>query len=153
MDKRLLASRGCWRGAHCWGAAVARPLWLLARLAPAALIYGCYGSAGVNESHMFVLQDVGTTCPRGFTAISYNQTGPTGSPGTLSVLDDLNGIPCENGADITHVNDGSDGTASLSCVTASSSPSASPSPPSTSTTQSPLPSPTTNPTASLSASP
>lgn len=45
------------------------------------VIYGCYSNAEVNGSHVFVLQDAGTTCPKGTTAILFNQTGPAGGPG------------------------------------------------------------------------
>jgi hypothetical protein len=45
------------------------------------VIHGCWTNAELNGSHVFVLQDAGTTCPKGTTAISWNQTGPSGSPG------------------------------------------------------------------------
>lgn len=45
------------------------------------VIDGCYTNAEVNGSHVFVLQDQGTTCPKGTTAVSWNQTGPTGPAG------------------------------------------------------------------------
>lgn len=46
------------------------------------VIYGCYTNAAVNGSHALVLQDTGTSCPKGTTAISWNQTGPAGAPGS-----------------------------------------------------------------------
>jgi Collagen triple helix repeat (20 copies) len=45
------------------------------------VIHGCWTNAAVNGTHVFVLQDAGTTCPKGTTAISWNQTGPTGPAG------------------------------------------------------------------------
>lgn len=45
------------------------------------VIHGCWTNAEVNGSHVFVLQDSGTTCPKGTTAISWNQTGPAGPAG------------------------------------------------------------------------
>jgi Collagen triple helix repeat (20 copies) len=44
-------------------------------------IYGCYTNAEVNGSHALVLQDTGTTCPKGTTAISWNASGPPGPTG------------------------------------------------------------------------
>jgi len=114
------------------------------------VVHGCYSNAEVNGSHAFVLQDAGTTCPKGTTAISFNQTGPAGSagpsgppgptgaagspgpsgpPGTVSSLDSLNGIPCDSGAGTTQVSYGSGGTITLTCATASPSPPPSSSPP------------------------
>ena len=46
------------------------------------VIHGCWSNAELNGSHVFVLQDAGTNCPRGTTAISWNQQGPAGSAGT-----------------------------------------------------------------------
>ena len=45
------------------------------------VIHGCWTNAAINGTHAFVLQDAGTTCPRGTTAISWNQQGPAGPPG------------------------------------------------------------------------
>jgi Collagen triple helix repeat (20 copies) len=45
------------------------------------VINGCYTTQAVNGSHVFVLQDAGTSCPKGTTAISWNQTGPQGPAG------------------------------------------------------------------------
>ena len=45
------------------------------------VIHGCYTTTALNGSHVFVLQDAGTTCPKGTTAISWNQTGPAGPAG------------------------------------------------------------------------
>ena len=40
------------------------------------VIHGCYTNKALNGSHVVVLQDAGTTCPQGTTAISWNQQGP-----------------------------------------------------------------------------
>ena len=42
------------------------------------VIHGCYSNEAFNGSHVFVLQDAGTSCPRGTTAISWNEQGPAG---------------------------------------------------------------------------
>jgi hypothetical protein len=42
------------------------------------MIDGCWTNAEVNGAHGFVLQDQGTACPKGTTAISWNQTGAAG---------------------------------------------------------------------------
>jgi Collagen triple helix repeat (20 copies) len=47
----------------------------------AGVIHGCYYPAVQGGSHRVVLQDVGTSCPRGTTAIKWNQTGPRGPQG------------------------------------------------------------------------
>jgi hypothetical protein len=48
------------------------------------VIHGCWTNAAINGTHVFVLQDAGTTCPKGTTAISWNQQGqqgPSAPPG------------------------------------------------------------------------
>jgi hypothetical protein len=47
------------------------------------VIHGCWTNAELNGSHVFVLQNAGTTCPKGTTAISWNQTGAQGSAGPV----------------------------------------------------------------------
>jgi len=47
----------------------------------AGVIHGCWTNADINGSHVFALQDAGTKCPQGTTAISWNQTGPSGPAG------------------------------------------------------------------------
>jgi hypothetical protein len=44
-------------------------------------IHGCYTNGAVNGSHVFVLQDSGTSCPKGSTAISWSQQGTQGPAG------------------------------------------------------------------------
>ena len=45
------------------------------------VIHGCWTNAALNGTHVFVLQDAGTTCPKGTAAIAWNQAGPTGPAG------------------------------------------------------------------------
>ena len=45
------------------------------------VVHGCYSNAELNGSHVFVLQDAGTSCPKGTTPISWNQTGAAGPAG------------------------------------------------------------------------
>jgi hypothetical protein len=45
------------------------------------LITGCYTNAQVNGSHAIVLQDAGTTCAKGTTAVSWSEEGPPGATG------------------------------------------------------------------------
>ncbi len=45
------------------------------------VIHGCWSNGAINGSHVFVLQDAGTSCPRGTTAISWKQAGAQGSQG------------------------------------------------------------------------
>jgi hypothetical protein len=45
------------------------------------VIHGCWTNTAVNGTHVFVLQDAGTNCPKGTTAISWNQQGPAGPAG------------------------------------------------------------------------
>lgn len=47
------------------------------------VIHGCWTNTAINGSHVFVLQDAGTTCPKGTTAISWNQQGPAGPAGPV----------------------------------------------------------------------
>ncbi len=45
------------------------------------VIHGCWSNTALNGSHAFVLQDAGTSCPKGTTAISWNMQGPEGPEG------------------------------------------------------------------------
>ncbi|MGB6454913.1 MAG: hypothetical protein WBH47_10555 [Streptosporangiaceae bacterium] len=48
------------------------------------VINGCYTNAAVNGTHALVLQDAGTSCPKGTTALSWSEQGvmgPMGPPG------------------------------------------------------------------------
>ena len=47
------------------------------------VINGCWSNADLGGSHVFVLQDAGATCPKGSTAISWNQKGATGATGAM----------------------------------------------------------------------
>ena len=45
------------------------------------VVHGCLTTAAVKGSHAIVLQDSGTPCPGGTTAVTWNQVGPTGATG------------------------------------------------------------------------
>jgi hypothetical protein len=45
------------------------------------VIHGCYTSHATNGSHVFELQNAGTKCPSGTTAITWNEKGPQGPVG------------------------------------------------------------------------
>jgi len=45
------------------------------------VIHGCWTDAAHDGSHLIVLQDANTKCPRHTTAITWNQTGPAGPAG------------------------------------------------------------------------
>jgi hypothetical protein len=45
------------------------------------VVHGCYTNQAINGSHVVVLQDAGTTCPKGTTAISWSQSGAAGPAG------------------------------------------------------------------------
>jgi hypothetical protein len=45
------------------------------------VIHGCYYPANAGGSYKVVLQNTGTNCPSGTTAIKWNQTGPAGPAG------------------------------------------------------------------------
>jgi len=47
------------------------------------VIHGCWSDKAIKGSHAFVLQDAGTNCPNGTTAISWNQAGPPGVVGEV----------------------------------------------------------------------
>lgn len=63
-------------GGTAAGAAIAGPV------DGSGVVHGCYTNKALNGSHVVVLQDVGTTCPTGTTAISWNQQGPAGPAGS-----------------------------------------------------------------------
>lgn len=49
------------------------------------VITGCYTTAEVNGSHAVVLQDGGTTCPKGTSAVTWNEQGPAGPAGATGL--------------------------------------------------------------------
>jgi hypothetical protein len=55
---------------------------VLSPVSSSGVIYGCYTNAAINGSHVLVLQDTGTSCPKGTTAITWNQAGSPGAPGS-----------------------------------------------------------------------
>jgi hypothetical protein len=64
-------------------------------------VHGCYTNQAANGSHVVVLQDAGTTCPKGTTAITWSAAGPTGPAGpqgpagtSLGNITGLSGLAC-----------------------------------------------------------
>jgi hypothetical protein len=45
------------------------------------VIHGCWSNRAFRGSHRFVMQNAGTNCPKGTTAISWNAAGPQGPTG------------------------------------------------------------------------
>jgi hypothetical protein len=45
------------------------------------VVHGCWSTAAIHGTHAVVLQDAGSACPGGTTAITWNQTGPQGLAG------------------------------------------------------------------------
>ena len=76
------------------------------------VIHGCYTNKAINGSHIIVLQDAGTTCPNGTTAIQWNQTGPTGPAGAIGPAGPTGpaGPKGDTGAQGPAGNDGAGGT-------------------------------------------
>jgi hypothetical protein len=66
------------------------------------VIHGCWSDSAINGSHVFVMQDAGTNCPRRTTAISWNQAGSAtaGSSG-LDVITVSNSAGLTGGQPIT----------------------------------------------------
>ena len=61
------------------------------------MIDGCYFNAAVNGSHAFVLQDQGTSCPNGTTAVSWSKQGAGASidRGVITVTEaNMGGYTC-----------------------------------------------------------
>jgi len=59
------------------------------------VIHGCYTNTALNGSHVFVLQDAGTNCPRGTTPISWNQAPSPGiDGGTVEFQNSGSGNTC-----------------------------------------------------------
>ena len=67
------------------------------------VIYGCFTTKAINGSHALVLQDVGTTCPSGTTAINWNEQGSQGPAGPAGPTGPAGpkGDPGANGTSVT----------------------------------------------------
>jgi len=57
------------------GAAIAGPI------DSSGVIHACYATAASSGQHAILLENVGTPCPAGMTAITWNQQGPAGAAG------------------------------------------------------------------------
>jgi hypothetical protein len=83
------------------------------------VIHGCYATYSTKESHgshQLMLQDTGTACPAGTTAISWNQQGPQGpegppGPAGPGAAVDKGAFTCQG------AKDPSTGDVSISCTT------------------------------------
>jgi Collagen triple helix repeat (20 copies) len=62
-------------GGTAAGAAIAGPV------DGTGVVHACYTNAAAKGSHVVVLQDAGSSCPSGTTAVSWNQQGPAGPAG------------------------------------------------------------------------
>ncbi len=45
------------------------------------VVHGCFTNGEINGTHALVLQDAGSTCPKGTTAVTWNVQGPAGATG------------------------------------------------------------------------
>jgi hypothetical protein len=94
----LVCSGGAWaEAASASGAAPRSPI------DANGVIHGCWSSAEVDGSHVLVLQNAGSSCPKGTIAISWSQggsSGPTGATGTAGAkgLTGANGATGASGA-------------------------------------------------------
>jgi Collagen triple helix repeat (20 copies) len=92
------------------------------------VITGCYTNGAVNGSHAVVLQNGGTSCPQGTSAISWDQTGPQGPPGPAGTngTNGTDGTNGSNGTDGTDGTNGTDGANGASIMTSEGFPPAAP---------------------------
>jgi hypothetical protein len=83
------------------------------------VITGCYTNAAVNGSHAVVLQNGGTSCPQGTSAITWDQTGPAGPTGPAGATGATGaaGSAGATGAQGTNGTNGSNGANGTSIVT------------------------------------
>ena len=89
------------------GAAVAGPV------DGSGVIHGCYASQAINGSHVIKLQNAGTSCPHGTTAIFWNQRGPAGPAGAPGAPGPSTAGPA--GLDLTVVSSSSQSDATAVC--------------------------------------
>jgi hypothetical protein len=74
-------------------------------ISSSGVIHGCYYPANAGGSHKLVLQNVGTSCPTGTTAIKWNQKGP--GPGLLAwAYVNANGTVASSSGNVTVANPG-----------------------------------------------
>ena len=86
---------------------------------PGGVIHGCYATAGTNGSHPLVLQNTGSSCPAGDTAIKWNKQGPAGPAGPATAGATGLGVTVVS-SNVTYLN--SDGTISAAAFCPSSAP-------------------------------
>jgi hypothetical protein len=97
------------------------------------VITGCYTNAEVNGSHALVLQDAGTSCPKGTSAVTWDEqgaagpagpagaTGPQGPAGPAGATG-AQGPPGAAGTNGTNGTDGTNGTNGTSVMTSQGAP-------------------------------
>jgi hypothetical protein len=88
LNKRIVLTAAALAGALVLGGGVA----LAATSGPessAGVITGCYTNAAVNGSHALFVQNAGTSCPKGTSAISWNEQGPAGQNGSSATVTPL----------------------------------------------------------------
>jgi hypothetical protein len=88
MNRRIVLTAAALAGALALGGGVA----LAATSGPESstgVITGCYTNAAVNGSHALFVQNAGTSCPKGTSAISWNEQGPAGLKGTSATVTPL----------------------------------------------------------------
>ena len=61
------------------------------------VIHGCYKTAGKNHALTVIDSAVTATCPKGYTSLNWNQTGPQGPPGNPGYLTNRVDIPVTSG--------------------------------------------------------
>ena len=78
------------------GAAIASPI------DSSGVIHACYANPTGNAQHAILLENSGTPCPAGMTAISWNQQEPAGPAGAIGPQGPA-GPAGPAGADVTSV--------------------------------------------------
>ena len=77
------------------------------------VIDGCYSRAALHGSHLFALQNQGTACPKGTTAVSWNRSGPAGPAGPTGPAGPSTAGP--NGLDVIEVGSTFAGSGTVTC--------------------------------------
>lgn len=86
LKAKLLAVVGAFALAGGASAATAAAIAESSPVDSSGVIHGCYTSKASNGSHVFMMQNAGTHCPKGTTAISWNQRGGDQAIGVRNVI-------------------------------------------------------------------
>lgn len=81
MNKRARILLGVGAAAALLGGGTAAAATIPGPVDSSGTIYGCYTTKAVNGVHALVLEDTGTKCPSGTTAIQWTQSGTRGPAG------------------------------------------------------------------------